>query len=51
MAEQEGSKARRDELLKWQAAAQQKWEDAKVFEVDAPSEGVSPSPLVVQKRQ
>jgi len=39
MAEQEGSKARRDELLKWQAAAQQKWEDAKVFEVDAPSEG------------
>lgn len=36
---QEGSKARRDELLKWQAAAQQKWEDVKIFEVDAPAEG------------
>ena len=38
-AAQEGSKARRDELLKWQAAAQLKWEDAKIFEVDAPAEG------------
>ena len=33
------STARRDLLLKLQEAAQAKWEDAKVFEVDAPQEG------------
>ena len=33
------STARRDLLLKLQGAAQAKWEDAKVFEVDAPQEG------------
>lgn len=37
--EQVGSKARRDELLKWQETAQQRWQAAKVFEVDAPAEG------------
>ena len=30
---------RRDTLLRLQEAAQRKWEDAKVFEVDAPEEG------------
>lgn len=34
-----GSKARRDELLKWQEEAQRRWADAKIFEVDAPAEG------------
>ncbi|GAB4822876.1 hypothetical protein N2152v2_009922 [Parachlorella kessleri] len=34
-----GSTARRDLLLKLQEAAQAKWEDAKVFQVDAPQEG------------
>lgn len=31
--------ARRDELLAIQAAAQKKWEESKVFEVDAPKGG------------
>ena len=30
---------RRDDMLKWQAAAQRRWADAKVFDEDAPAEG------------
>jgi len=38
-AKQGGSTARRDLLLSIQAAAQKRWQDSKVFEVNAPAEG------------
>ena len=35
----QGSTARRDELLRYQVEAQQRWQQDKIFEVDAPAEG------------
>lgn len=33
------SHARRDDLLSWQAAAQKRWNEGRIFEVDAPETG------------
>lgn len=43
----QASTARRDELLRYQKEAQKRWQEDKLFEVDAPAEGQKTPPAVL----
>ena len=44
------STKRRDDMLAWQQHFQRVWAQDRIFEADAPSEGVLPAPLPDQQQ-